>query len=171
MISTHKPIHKFIFTAFFIAVFGAFSASAEEAGKAEPKASKFDAGKMIFEHVGDSHEWHILGEGEHVIAIPLPVILYTPKGLDFFMSTKFDHGKSTFQSKYNYRVEENNSVVVLNDNEKVDEAASSKIIDFSITKNVASLLFSAFLMFYVFLSVAATYKRNPNQAPKGMQSL
>ena len=28
------------------------------------KKEKFNAGKLISEHIGDSHDWHIMGEGE-----------------------------------------------------------------------------------------------------------
>lgn len=170
MIFTTRRSLKPLLAAVFFVVFSAagFVAKAEENAKPE----KFDAGKLIFEHVGDSHEWHILGEGDHTIALPLPVILYTPKGFDFFMSSKFEHGKVTYtDSKYTYKEGEGNSVRVVNDKDKVDEEASSKIIDLSITKNVASLFFSAFLMLYVFLSIAGTYKRSPASAPKGMQSV
>ena len=43
--------------------------------------------------------------------------------------------------------------------------------DLSITKNVASLLFSVILMIWIFLSVAKAYTRREGLAPKGMQSL
>jgi F-type H+-transporting ATPase subunit a len=42
--------------------------------------------------------------------------------------------------------------------------------DLSITKNVASLLFSIALLLWIFLSVASAYRRNEGQAPKGLQS-
>jgi F-type H+-transporting ATPase subunit a len=164
ILSTQTPFRA-VFAAFFLIAFSAFTAKAQES-----KPAKFDAGKMIFEHVGDAHEWHILGEGKNSIALPLPVILYTPKGLDVFMSGKFEHGEATFQGKYLYK-DEGSSIVALDPSGKVDEAVTAKIIDFSITKNVAALLFSAFLLLWVFLSVAAAYKNNPGKAPKGMQSL
>ena len=165
-IKTHL---KYTLTAIFMAVFTAFSftANAEETGK----SGKFDAGKMIIEHITDSHEWHVFGEGENTVAVPLPVILYTDKGLDVFMSGNFKHGEATYTGKYTYKLNEKSQVEVLDAAGKVDEAATAKVYDFSITKNVASMFVSVALLLFVFLSVAGAYKKNPNSAPKGMQSL
>ena len=57
--------------------------------------------------------------------------------------------------------------------DKVENAATGStddIIDLSITKNVASLLVSAFLLLWIFLSVAKSYKNRVGKAPKGLQS-
>jgi F-type H+-transporting ATPase subunit a len=43
--------------------------------------------------------------------------------------------------------------------------------DFSITKNVATMLLATLLLFIIWLSVAKSYKRNAGKAPSGMQSL
>lgn len=175
MISTTKSPIKYVFTALFLAVFALFATPvlAEEAGNMseEPRTEKFDAGKMIMEHITDAHEWHILGEGEKAVALPLPVILYTDKGLDCFISSKFHNPTHTYQTeKYNYKVEENNHIAILNAAGEVDEEATNKIYDISISKNVASLMFSAFVLLAVFLSVAGAYKKDPNRAPSGIQS-
>ena len=44
-------------------------------------------------------------------------------------------------------------------------------LDFSITKNVASLFLSVIALIIIFLTVARAYKRNEKHAPKGLQSL
>ena len=131
------------------------------------KDKKFNAGELIIGHITDSHEWHILGEGEHAIAVPLPIIVYSSaKGLSVFLSNKLEDEKV-----YNgYKIEKNQIVAVDIDG-KVDEEASAKLWDISITKNVASMLISIFLMLWIFISVAKSYSRNPGKAPKGMQSL
>ena len=49
---------------------------------------KLDVSKLIFEHLGDSYEWHIV-EGA---VIPLPCILIGEEGVDVFMSDKLEHG-------------------------------------------------------------------------------
>ncbi|HWB62496.1 MAG TPA: F0F1 ATP synthase subunit A [Chitinophagales bacterium] len=168
-----KPLFGALFLAFFMH-FGAFAENAAEANstvKEEKKAEKFDAGTLIMEHISDSHEWHILGEGEHTIAIPLPVILYTDKGLDVFMSGKFEHGEAVAQGKYyNYKLNETNHVIVVGDDGKENKEATDKLYDISITKNVASLFFSAFLLLVIFLSIAKSYTTNRGKAPKGLQS-
>ena len=43
-----------------------------------------DVSKLIFEHLGDSYEWHIV-EGA---VIPLPCILIGEEGVDVFLSDK-----------------------------------------------------------------------------------
>ena len=130
--------------------------------------AKFDAGKLITEHIGDSYGWHMWGEGHHAVSIPLPVILYSDKGLDIFMSSAFHHGEEAVQGKYTYRLEENHIKVV--ENGVINEEATAKLTDLSITKNVTSLLVSAILLLWIFLSVAKSYKKRVGQAPKGLQS-
>lgn len=131
---------------------------------------KFDAGKLITEHISDSHQWHLWGDHGHDVHIPLPVILYTDKGLEVFSSSKIEHHDDVYQGKhYRYRLQHEH-VEIVNEQGDVDVAATEKIIDLSITKNVFSLLFSAALMVWMFLSVAKAYAKRPGQAPKGMQS-
>ena len=142
------------------------SAQHEDTAK---KAGGFDAGKLIIEHISDSYGWHMWGEGHSSVSIPLPVILYTDKGLDIFMSSAFHHGEHDVTAKNTYRLEENH-IKIVNDNGVVDEEASAKIMDFSITKNVASLLFGSLLMLWMFLKVAKSYKTRQGKAPKGLQS-
>src|SRR5437016_308604 len=51
---------------------------------------KFNAGELIGGHITDSHEWHIAGH----LAIPLPIILYSPgKGFNFSMYNKLEEGE------------------------------------------------------------------------------
>jgi F-type H+-transporting ATPase subunit a len=128
----------------------------------------FDAGKLITEHISDSYGWHMWGEGHQAVSIPLPVILYSDKGLDVFMSSAFHHGEEDVVAKNIYRLEENHIKVI--ENGVVDEEATAKITDLSVTKNVASLLVSAILLLWIFLSVAKSYKTRVGQAPKGLQS-
>ena len=52
---------------------------------------KFKAGEMIMHHIADAHQIHIIGD----VQIPLPIILYTDKGIEIFSSSVFwdaDHG-------------------------------------------------------------------------------
>ncbi len=138
------------------------------------KKEKFNAGKLISEHIGDAHDWHIMGEGASSVALPLPIIVYSQsRGLDVFMSSKFHHGHSTYKG---YKLEEN-KIVAVNELEEMDahhatvnEELTHQLYDISITKNVATLLFSIAILLYVMLSVAGAYTRNPGKAPKGMQS-
>lgn len=138
-----------------------------EGGHAEKKG--FNAGEMITHHISDSHDWHLWGEGcEGSKSIPLPVILYTDKGMEFFMSSRFHHGCSLAEGKhYTYKLEHNHIVPVDADGKKIEGA---KVIDLSITKNVAAIMISILLLVWIFSSVAKGYKRRPGMAPKGLQS-
>lgn len=127
---------------------------------------KFNAGKMILEHIGDAHDWHVAGH----LSIPLPVILYTDKGLDVFSSSRFEHGHATYHGNYDYKLEEN-KIVVVNADGSVNEEVTEKIWDLSLTKNVAAMLISVILMLWIFLSIAKRYKSNPDKAPSGLQGL
>ncbi|MFM7218104.1 MAG: F0F1 ATP synthase subunit A [Bacteroidota bacterium] len=130
---------------------------------------------MIVEHITDAHDWHLWGEGHHAVSLPLPVIVYNKeRGVSMFMSSRFHHGEMAYGG---YKLEEG-KIVAVNETAEVEAAATTvneeltaATIDISMTKNVVAMLFSIALLLWIFLSVAAAYRRNPGQAPKGMQSL
>ncbi len=126
----------------------------------EHGSEEVDITKVAFEHILDSHSWHFWGEGHDAVALPLPVIIYSStKGLQFFSSSKFEHGHASYNG---YHLEEE---------QIVSEEASENFYDFSITKNVAQLIFSAALIFFLFTSIAKAYKSTGvTSAPKGKQS-
>src|SRR5690606_27311090 len=129
---------------------------------------EFKPTEVIMEHIGDSHDWHIVGH----YSLPLPVILYTDKGFEFFLSSQFHHGEHDYQGKhYTYRLVDKKKIRVVGSNGAVDEEASKNVWDFSITKNVAAIFLSVFLLVWIFSSVARAYKKREGKAPKGFQSL
>lgn len=132
-------------------------AHAEE-GHGEKK--KLDITALAFEHILDSHSWHLWGEGHDAVAIPLPVIIYSNvKGLQVFSSARFDHGHAAYEG-YSLREEH---IVSENPNETV--------LDFSITKNVAQMFISVIVLLLLFTSIAKAYqKQGVTSAPKGKQS-
>lgn len=130
---------------------------------------EFDITKTILSHISDDHSWHLWGH----TSIPLPVILYTDKGIECFSSSKLvdeHHAPIAYQGNYLYKSVEG-KIKVVNADGSIDEAATAKLWDFSITKNVASLLFTVALLLIIFLSVARAYKtRGVKSAPRGLQS-
>ena len=128
-------------------------------GFAESQASEekgFNPTPHILHHIADSYEWHLWGD----VSIPLPVILYTEGNFDVFMSSSFHHGKSkvvkgdrTYKIDHHHIIEENNK----------------KIVNLSITKNVASMLFSGLLLVLIVLKASRAYKKTKT-APKGLQA-
>ncbi len=130
---------------------------------------KFNAGELIMGHIGDAYDWHLWGEGHNSTSIPLPVIIYSDKGLDIFLSSKFHHGQDAYEGKYTYRLV-GGKVAVVDANGNIDEEANAKLWDISITKNAFAIFMTFGLMLWIFLSAAKAYKRAPGQAPKGIQS-
>ncbi len=129
---------------------------------------KFEPTKVIMEHISDAHDWHLWGH----TSIPLPVILYTDKGFEFFLSSQFHHGEQDYQGEhYTYRLVDKKKIQVVNAAGDVDVEASKNVWDFSITKNVAAMFLSVIVLVLLFSSVARAYKRREGKAPKGFQSL
>lgn len=133
------------------------------------KEGGFNVTETILEHIKDDHSWHMWGH----TSIHLPVILYTPKGLEIFSSSKFldeHHESISYQGQYLYKIVEGKTKII-NEQGLVDKAASQQLWDISITKNVASLLVSVFIILIVLLSVSSAYKKTGvKTAPKGVQS-
>ena len=145
--------------------------STEHAAPAHEAAAegKFDVTQTILEHIKDDHSWHLWGH----TAISLPVILYSDKGIECFSSSKLvdeHHQPIAFMANYNYKLVEG-KIKVVDLSGAIDVTSSSKVWDFSITKNVASLLITVALLLIIFLSVAKAYqKQGITSAPKGLQS-
>ncbi|WP_244139443.1 F0F1 ATP synthase subunit A [Mucilaginibacter ginkgonis] len=153
-----------------------FAQEKSENKAAEP-AKAFNPKDIIFEHISDSHSWPVALPLVKEIFLPLPIILYTDKGLEIFSSEKIRETEENgvvqhpvYTGNYNSYVMEGNHVKVADANGKVDEAASKKVIDFSITRNVASMWMAMLILIIVFLSVASAYKKREGKAPKGLQS-
>ena len=133
------------------------------------EAKAFNVTETILEHIKDDHSWHLWGH--HSIA--LPVILYTPKGIEVFSSAKFmnaHHEHIPYKGNFDYKIIEG-KVKIIDATEAIDEAATKALWDFSITKNVASLFVSVFILLTVLLTAAGAYKKTGiTSAPKGVQS-
>ena len=130
---------------------------AEEAGTLNVK-------ELILEHLGDTYEWHITTIGESHISIPLPVILISKtSGFHVFMSSAFHHGHESHNGFYIAHEGDYKGKIV----EKDATGQEIRPLDFSLTKNAASLLISAILLIVIILLIARSYKRNPLEAKKG----
>jgi F-type H+-transporting ATPase subunit a len=164
----HKNLlMKKLFTLFLsLLTFSGFAAEPAEEG------GKFDPGQMITHHIGDEHSW----EFAHGATLHLPVILSGKNGLDIFSSKNFydEHGNTkpyngyVMEHGHIYYANEEGEPVVERDAEGKEHHAGP--LDFSITKNVASLFLSVALLLIIFFTVASRYKSNAGKAPKGIQS-
>jgi F-type H+-transporting ATPase subunit a len=128
-----------------------------QAGHAEA-GEKFSANEVIIEHVLDAPVWHF---AEHLV-LPLPVIVYSAeRGLEVFSSAHF-YDEHHHPVEYNgYKLEGRDIVLT---------STGEKVLNLSITKNVAMLFLTAAMLLWVLLSVASAYKKNQGKAPKGIQS-
>ncbi|HMK24518.1 MAG TPA: F0F1 ATP synthase subunit A [Chitinophagaceae bacterium] len=151
------------------------------------KKEAFNAKEIIFGHVLDAKEFHFFDiEGKdgkhHPVSIPLPVILYSPqRGLDFFMSSKFEHGHESHKG-YVILNEENivrmkldpkkygiQQIVAVNGKGEIDN--SVEVYDLSLTRNVVQMLLALFIFTWIMLKIARMYKKGQGviTAPKGAQ--
>ncbi|MHC5309779.1 F0F1 ATP synthase subunit A [Myroides sp. LJL116] len=102
---------------------------------------------------------------------PLPVILID-NGLHVFMSSEFDFGEKLvekggqFYRLYHGKIYKTDAEGQIFYGEN-GFPSNEKPLDFSITKNVAALMFTTVLLFIMFLGLAKTYKNGPNNLPKG----
>lgn len=135
---------------------------------------KFNPGKMITEHITDAHDWHLWGEGDNSVSIPLPVIVYSGDlGLKVFSSAAFHHGHAIHEGL----ALKEGKIIAVNEMEgdahtaTINEEKTAGLWDISITKNVVSLFISLIILMYIFMSVAKSYNARPGQAPKGLQGL
>ncbi len=131
------------------------------------KEEKFDPGSFIFGHIRDGYSWHVTSIGEHEISIPLLVILKGNNGdWHIFSSSKFEHGHASYEGfKISKSEKYLDKVVEIVDGEEV------RPFDISITKNVASLLISAIILCWIFLSMSKVYKQEPLKAPGGFRAV
>jgi F-type H+-transporting ATPase subunit a len=175
------------FSVFLVSFFNPVLAQEDSAHK-EAKNS-FDAKEIIFGHVLNNHDFHIIDivhddGSKHPISIPLPVILYSKqRGLTSFMSSRFHHGEQNYDNymmltsekidglkldpkKYNAQ-----DIVAVDDNGLIDP--SIRIYDISLTRNVVQMLIGLALFTWVMLVIARKYKfgQGVTSAPKGSQSL
>ena len=143
-----------------------------------------DINYVIFSHIADSHDWHLLDykdeDGvEHPVSIPLPVILVNtnPFSIVTFWSSKFHHGEDPVtKGGYTYVLKggkiyyaDDTDGTLTYDSQK--NILNAKPFDLSITKNVVSMLVVAIIMIFVFTACAKSYKSRPNMAPKGLQAI
>lgn len=134
----------------------------------------FDITQMINHHILDAHEWEFYSTTDeagkkHHVSLPLPIILYTNGQFDVFLSSEFHHAENGVVTKgsYNYILDHEHVKVVDNEGKLIEDIHP---MDFSITKNITSMIIASLLLLIVGFNIAGAYKKRDGQAPKGMQS-
>ena len=137
---------------------------AEHPGPAHGE-EKFNAGKLIMEHIGDAHSWHLWGH----TSLPLPIILWTDKGMEFFSSSKLmneHHHPVAYEGKHYTYLLEHEKIKAVDAHGAINEAAS--VTDLSLTKNAITLWMAAVLLLWAFIGMARGYAKRGVSAPKGL---
>lgn len=150
-----------------------YASYTEDTGRKEDNEKKFDAGKVIIDHILDAYDWHLADYGDTHISIPLPVILLYEGKWYFFFSHKFYHGKYAYKG---FRIasegpKKGKIIRVLDDGITPDPNASF-LLDISITKNVFSIFIGSILLCIILLNVAKSYTHcGFKRAPRGLSGL
>ena len=136
--------------------------------------SESEINEYILHHIKDAHDFHLFsyndseGHRKH-IGFPLPVIVYSSKGLRTFMSSEFHHddsGHHVVESDGISLVKYHERIYELNEGEhsiEFDEAHhptnAHAVLDLSITKSVFGFLLVSILMLIAFGRLAKQYKK------------
>jgi F-type H+-transporting ATPase subunit a len=166
-----------LFSLFFF--YGAFAASDSPKSESESDnhgavSSEAEISEYILHHIKDAHDFHLFsyndseGHRKH-IGFPLPVIVYSSKGLRTFMSSEFHHDDS------GHHVVESDGVSLVKYHEKIYELEEGAhgvefdeqhhptnahaVLDLSITKSVFGFLLVSLLMLFAFGRLAKQYKK------------
>ena len=166
-----------LFSLFFF--YGAFAASDSPKTESESEnhgavSSEAEISEYILHHIKDAHDFHLFsyndseGHRKH-IGFPLPVIVYSSKGLRTFMSSEFHHDDS------GHHVVESDGVSLVKYHEKIYELEEGAhgvkfdeqhhptnahaVLDLSITKSVFGFLLVSLLMLLAFGRLAKQYKK------------
>jgi F-type H+-transporting ATPase subunit a len=147
-----KPIFKYLLLCALLAF--ALMVPSQKVCAAE----KINATELVMEHTADAHDWHITTINGKPISIPLPVIIKTSKGWQFFMSGQLESKcKELGLTMKEGKIYEN----------------GKRVVDFSMTKDVVQLWIVVALLLIIFLSCAHWYKNKKpsDDAPKGFVGL
>ena len=127
----------------------------------------FNTVEYIFEHVNDSHEIFFFSTSTVKVAIPLPVILYSPNsGWHFFSSRKLYSNNESFPFFIAKEGENKDKII-----EKLSEGSEIVPFDLSITKTVAGMIVVALLLVIVLVKASSRARKNPLAVPHGLQNL
>lgn len=165
-----KGLYLYLVT-FFLIPFSTISAKDSNANEAETTGDlKSQIKAYILHHLEDSHDFNLLSYKDETInekvyiGLPLPVIIWD-NGLKIFSSSKLKHGKEVVKlgdnhyKLYHGKIYKTNAQGTITYDD-YDHPTNTKPIDFSITKNVISILFTALLMFVLFRGLAQSYQKN-----------
>ena len=156
----------YILILMIIVLLPEFLQASEVNEHAEDSVSLRDEIKQdILHHLQDVHDFHLFTDeasGTH-ISFPLPIILLD-QGVQVFLSSAFHHGASAAESNGKYYVLHHNHIYRTDADGKLNYDEDHHVtniapLDFSITKNVFSVILLSILIFLMFKSLGDGYKK------------
>ena len=136
----------------------------------EEKKEGVDLQGILFGHIQDSHEWHIMDWGDTPVVIHLPVIVKSSTGWHVFCSSQFEHhadANGLRQGPY--------GLALATEGEHAGKIVEngSPVLDLSITKTVAVMFINVALLLCCILFSARWYKKHQasDNAPGGFVGL
>ena len=141
---------------------------------AESDDKGIDLQEILFSHLLDAYDWHIMTVNGHHVTLPLPVIVNSSTGWHIFLSSEFSENKDAKGNRpgpYGLYISGSEA----NDN-KVCEIVDGKEVrpfDISITKTVVVLFIDSILLLLCILIPARWCKKHrpEDPAPKGFTGL
>jgi len=136
----------------------------------EEKPEKYNPVSDIMHHISDSHSWHLWGESERSVEIPLPIILWDGE-LIVFNSSRFGHeGNSVAEYNGNYYRLYHNKIYKTDVSGEIHleqgQITNDIPLDFSITKVVAQIMLAAVILVFFAFATRSSYKKS--QIPTGV---
>ena len=140
------------------------SHEAEATGISTKESIKAEVDATIDHHLIDSYGFYIL----HGVGFPLPVILYNSNGVHIFSSSALHHG--VVESNGDFFKEAHGKIYTTDSQgNMMDDGHGHHVhpLDFSITKNVFTIMLTVLILFFLFKGMAKSYK---NGLPSGFGS-
>ena len=121
----------------------------DEMTSKEEKENTVDVKEIVFGHIGDSYEWHILTYGDTHVSVPLPIIVYSSNtGWHAFLSSNLAHGQE-YEGFYIAETGDYAGKVV----EKDAQGNEVRPLDISITKTAFSLMINSLILVLIIVGV------------------
>lgn len=153
--------NKIIYSLPFLFLFLLFMPS-----KVLASGGEVNVKEIVFEHLGDSYEWHITKWGDKDICIALPVIVRGQEsGWHVFSSSRLSHGATyngfhiAGEGKYAGKIVETNAA----------GETARPTVDVSLTKNALGLLINCTVLLLILLPLAHWHRKETYAPPKGFK--
>ena len=140
---------------------------------AESDGEGIDLQEILFSHLQDAYDWHIMTVNGHHVTLPLPVIVNSSTGWHLFLSNEFSEADADGNRKGPYGLYISGSEANENKICEIVDGKEVRPFDISITKTVVVLFIDSILLILCILIPARWCKKHKPEdpAPKGFTGL